>query len=71
MPSTAKKPRVLVTRKLPAAVEARLARDFDAVLNKEDKLYGPEKLIAAAAGCDGLLPCPTEKLTSRTARTAP
>ena len=38
MPSTAKKPRVLVTRKLPAAVEARLARDFDAVLNKEDKL---------------------------------
>ena len=64
MPSTAKKPRILVTRKLPAPVEARLVRDFDAVLNKEDKLYGPEELIAAAAGCDGLLPCPTEKLTA-------
>ena len=64
MSSTAKKPRVLVTRKLPAPVEARLARDFDAVLNKEDKLYGPEELIAAAADCDGLLPCPTEKLTA-------
>ena len=64
MPSTAKKPRILVTRKLPADVEARLISDFDAVLNKEDKLYGPEALIAAAAGCDGLLPCPTEKLTA-------
>ena len=64
MPSTAKKPRVLVTRKLPAPVEARLVRDFDAVLNKEDKLYGPEELISAAVGCDGLLPCPTEKLTA-------
>ena len=31
---------ILVTRKLPAPVEARLVRDFDAVLNKEDKLYG-------------------------------
>ena len=29
----AKRPRVLVTRKLPAEVEARLARDYDAILN--------------------------------------
>src|SRR5215472_4900458 len=60
----AKKPRVLVTRKLPADVEARLARDYDAILNKEDRLYGPDDLVAAAAGCDALLPCPTERLTA-------
>ena len=60
----AKKPRVLVTRKLPAEVEARLARDYDAILNKEDRLYGPDDLIAAAEGCDALLPAPTEKLTA-------
>ena len=60
----AKKPRVLVTRKLPADVEARLVRDYDAILNKEDRLYGPDDLVAAAAGCDALLPCPTERLTA-------
>ena len=60
----AKKPRVLVTRKLPADVEARLARDYDAILNKEDRPYGPDDLIAAAEGCDALLPAPTEKLTA-------
>jgi lactate dehydrogenase-like 2-hydroxyacid dehydrogenase len=58
------KPRVLVTRKLPDAVEARLRRDYDAVLNAADRLYGPEEIIARAAGCDALLPCPTEKLTA-------
>jgi len=58
------KPRVLVTRKLPAAVEARLARDFDAILNPEDKLYSSEDVVSATAGCQGLLPCPTDKLSA-------
>lgn len=62
--NAAKKPRVLVTRKLPADVEARLARDYDAVLNKEDRLYSADTLVAAAEGCDALLPAPTEKLTA-------
>ena len=59
-----KKPRVLVTRKLPDAVEARLERDYEAILNREDKLFGPEDLISGTKGCDALLPCPTEKLTA-------
>jgi lactate dehydrogenase-like 2-hydroxyacid dehydrogenase len=59
-----RRPRVLVTRKLPADVEARLARDYDAILNKHDRLFGAEDIIAGAAGCDALLPCPTEKLTA-------
>ena len=40
------------------AVEARLARDYDAILNPEDKLYSSEDLISATTGCQGLLPLP-------------
>ena len=57
------KPRVFVTRKLPAAVEARLLRDYRPMLNPNDKQYGAEELVAGSDGCDGLLPCPTDKLT--------
>ena len=54
------KPTVLVTRKLPEAVEARLARDYDARLNPDDALYEREELIARAQGADAILPCHTE-----------
>ncbi len=33
------KPTILVTRKLPEAVEARLSRDYDVRLNPDDILY--------------------------------
>jgi lactate dehydrogenase-like 2-hydroxyacid dehydrogenase len=56
------KPRVFVTRKLPAAVEARLERDYRPILNAQDKLYSTAETIAGAAGCDALLPCPTDKI---------
>jgi lactate dehydrogenase-like 2-hydroxyacid dehydrogenase len=56
------KPRVFVTRKLPAAVEARLEREYRPVLNKEDKLYTTAETLAGAAGCDALLPCPTDRI---------
>ncbi len=61
MPS---KHRVFVTRKLPAAVEARLLQDYQPMLNPSDKLYTGEDIIAGSAGCEGLLPCPTDKLTA-------
>jgi len=57
---TDSKPTVLVTRRLPERVEARLARDFDARLNAADELLGPDGMIAAAKGADAILPCPTE-----------
>ncbi len=53
-------PRILVTRKLPAAVERRLSRDFDAKLNETDSLLGSERISELAAGCDGLLVSPTD-----------
>jgi lactate dehydrogenase-like 2-hydroxyacid dehydrogenase len=58
------KPVVLVGRKLPEAVEARLARDYDARLNPDDRLYSSEELIAAAEGAAAILPCHTEHLTA-------
>ncbi len=61
----ASKPVILVTRKLPPNVEARAACDYDAKLNTKDALYDQAGLLAAAqeAGADGLLVCPTDKLT--------
>ena len=55
------KPAILVTRALPAAVEQRLQRDYNAVLNPEDRLYGREELLARAADVDAILPCHTER----------
>ena len=61
---TETKPVVLVTRKLPEAVEARLARDYDPRLNPTDRLYASEALIEAARGADAILPCHTEHLSA-------
>ncbi len=54
------KPAVLVTRKLPSAVEDRLRRDYDARLNSDDRLYGADDLIALSDCVDAILPCATE-----------
>ncbi len=58
------KPVVLVTRKLPDAVEERLRRDYDARLNPDDRLYTSEEMLAAAEGADAILPCHTERFTA-------
>ena len=55
---------VLVGRKLPEAVEARLARDYQPRLNPDDRLYTGEELIALAEGAAAVLPCHTEHLTA-------
>lgn len=59
-----KKAVVLVTRKLPQAVENRLARDYDARFNAEDKVYSSDELLELAAGADAIIPCHTEKLSA-------
>lgn len=59
-----KKSVVLVTRKLPDAVEARLERDYDARFNIDDKVYSSDELVERAAGADAIIPCHTEKLTA-------
>ena len=52
---TTAKSRVLATRHFPPDVEARLAANFDAVLNPEDRLFDGPALIKASEGCDGIM----------------
>ena len=41
---------VLVTRRLPQAVEARLQRDYAARLNTQDTVYTGKQIIELSAG---------------------
>lgn len=58
------KPVVLVTRKLPDAVEDRLRRDYDPILNPDDSLYSSDEIIARAKGAAAILPCHTEQFNA-------
>jgi lactate dehydrogenase-like 2-hydroxyacid dehydrogenase len=58
------RPVVIVTRRLPQAVEAELTRDFDARLNPEDRPLGAEGLRAALTGADALLCTVTDRVTA-------
>ena len=62
---SAAKPAVLVTRKLPAAVEDRLRRDYQARLNPDDRLYSQDELIENARGTQAILPCHTEHFSAK------
>ena len=55
------KKRLIVTRRLPVEVEARAARDYDAVLNPQDRQLGADELAAMTEDADALLVCLTEK----------
>ena len=55
------KPKILVTRHLPASVEERLKAEFDVVLNENDTSLSTGDIIAALNGFDGLLAAPTDK----------
>lgn len=58
------KPVILVTRKLPDAVEDRIRRDYDPILNPDDVLYSSDEIIERAKGVDAILPCHTEQFTA-------
>jgi lactate dehydrogenase-like 2-hydroxyacid dehydrogenase len=58
------KPILLVTRKLPAPVEARIAASYDARFNRDDAPLSSEEIIARAAGADGILCTITDRLTA-------
>ncbi|ANK81661.1 MAG: D-glycerate dehydrogenase [Rhizobiales bacterium NRL2] len=65
------RPRLLVTRRMPDAVTARAARDYDAVFNPEDVIMPPETLLRAAEGKDAMLICSSEKITAELAAALP
>jgi lactate dehydrogenase-like 2-hydroxyacid dehydrogenase len=58
------RPVVVVTRRLPEAVQAALAREFDARLNPEDRPFTADGLREAVRNADALLPTVTDKVTA-------
>jgi len=61
----AKKPLVIVTRKLPDAVETRMRELFDARLNLDDKPMDQAALIEAVQKADVLVPTVTDRIDSK------
>jgi glyoxylate reductase len=61
MPQT-QKPRVVITRKLPDAVETRMCELFHTELNLEDVPFNRERMVAALQSADVLVPTVTDKL---------
>jgi glyoxylate reductase len=58
----AKKPLVIVTRKLPDAIETRMRELFDARLNLDDKPMDQAALIEAVKTADVLVPTVTDRI---------
>jgi lactate dehydrogenase-like 2-hydroxyacid dehydrogenase len=58
------KPRVVITRKIPAAAEERARSVFDVELNASDTPLGAAGLARAMREADGLLPCVADKVTA-------
>ena len=54
------KRKLLIARKLRPLVEARAARDYDVVLNPEDRVFTTDELIDACRVVDAVLPCHSE-----------
>jgi len=55
-------PNVVVTRRLPGEVEARLAAAFPATLNSEDRKLSRDELLAAMRKADVLVPTITDRI---------
>jgi glyoxylate reductase len=57
-----RKVRVVVTRRLPEAVETRMRELFDVTLNETDAPMSAEALAAAAGRCEVLVPTVTDRI---------
>lgn len=55
--------RIVLTRRYPPLVEQRAARDYDAVLNPDDRVLSAEELLERADGAAALFICGSEKIT--------
>lgn len=58
------RPRVVITRTIPAACEAEAQRMFDAVVNPTDTPFTAAQLQEALRTADALLPTVTDKITA-------
>ncbi|MBI05966.1 MAG: D-glycerate dehydrogenase [Rhodospirillaceae bacterium] len=62
MPSSSKKPRVFVTRRLPDQIQARMMELFDTRLNESDRALDQGQLIEATKDTDVLVPTVTDTI---------
>jgi len=58
------KPKVVITRRIPAAAEERARSLFDVELNANDAPLDAAGLARAMREADGLLPCVADKITA-------
>lgn len=56
------RPRVVVTRRLPQAIETRMAELFDIELNLDDMPFSRDRLLASVQDCDVLVPTITDRI---------
>ncbi len=64
-------PILLVTRRLPSAVEARAVRDYDARLNPDDVPRSGADIVRLAEGAAAILCCPAERVDAGTIAALP
>src|SRR5919199_3920734 len=67
----AARPKVVVTRRLPAPVEAKAKELFDVELNADDSPLSTAALQEAMRIADGLLPTVTDRITADVLGTSP
>jgi glyoxylate reductase len=60
----ASSPKVIVTRKLPQAVENRMSELFDVHFNQTDKPFSDQHLIEAVQSADVIVPTITDKISA-------
>ena len=58
------KPKLLITRRLRDAVQARAARDYQVLTNAEDRVFTQEELIEKCQQVDAVLPCHSEHFSA-------
>ncbi|MCB2110619.1 MAG: D-glycerate dehydrogenase [Defluviimonas sp.] len=56
------RPKLVLTRRWPEAIERRLEAEFETILNPDDRPLGPDGLRSALETCDGLLATVTDRL---------
>lgn len=62
------KPVLWITRRLSDATEARASRDYDVILNPEDRVYSGEEIVAMSGKVDAILPCHSEIFSTEVAQ---
>ncbi len=58
------KPKLLITRRLRDAVQARAARDYQVLTNDEDRVFSRAELIEKCQQVDAVLPCHSEDFSA-------